>query len=472
MQALPLERAQQRAVTVCLLLMTVALGGCRNRAYNDIYVENMAAEIRDLEDQLYEYDYEYRLLEQKAAALRAENQRLQQSRVSETPRKPGLPELLKDAERALEFKSQDSDLLPDPRDIPGKNDSQPRSILESQPDKPQISRPEEELPSLNLPPSDGLQVPDSDASRPAASPDGQNRSPASPTLNEGFNTDELLPPTIDPGEPIPPPQPIGADRATNWQSSSNALELNLSRIEVPAQLASQQSTLERPDSGLASDSTIDGPPAPTLGTAVIRPATELVKDQRVVELAFHPGLSRAANFDDRTDDDGLYLVLQPLNEAGQMVPIAADLTVLVVDPSQSEGKDVIGRRDYSAREVQAKMQPIGTNQGIHLTMPWNGPNPGGDRVFVLARYTFADGRQVVGEKTIFVSSEGGLKTVWAPRGTSRREVVTASSDTSSEGSDAIFRSSGATSTHSSVVRPAVGNAPAQPAPLPKLAPPQ
>ena len=43
--------------------------------------------------------------------------------------------------------------------------------------------------------------------------------------------------------------------------------------------------------------------------------------------------------DDEADDDGLYLVLQPLNESGEMVPVAADLSVVILDPS--------GRVDWS-----------------------------------------------------------------------------------------------------------------------------
>ncbi len=58
------------------LLSTALAGGCARRAYNDVYVENMAAEIRDLEDQLYEFDGEYRVMEQQLEALRSENARL------------------------------------------------------------------------------------------------------------------------------------------------------------------------------------------------------------------------------------------------------------------------------------------------------------------------------------------------------------------------------------------------------------
>lgn len=209
------------------------------------------------------------------------------------------------------------------------------------------------------------------------------------------------------------------------------LEMNLSRIDLPSQLAGQSSA----------------------AGAKITLATEKVTDTRVVELAFHPTLSRAANFDDAGDDDGLILVLQPKNERGQMVPEAADLSVVVLDPAREGNAARIGRWDYSAEEVRSKMQPIGSNQGIQLTLPWNGPDPSADRVIVFARYTFENGRQVIGQKEIFVSSDGGLRTVWAPRGQSSDAPVVSASAT--------------TSPNPNVVRPAVGTYSPDPAPLPQ-----
>lgn len=109
--------------------------------------------------------------------------------------------------------------------------------------------------------------------------------------------------------------------------------------------------------------------------------------------------------DDRPDDDGLYLVLQPKNERGQMVPVAADLTVFALDPARQGEQAKIGRWEYSAAEVQDKLQPGGSEQGIHLRLPWNGPDPSADRVIVFALYKFDNGRQVMGEKEVFISSK-------------------------------------------------------------------
>ena len=53
------------ARTIALLLCSsvILVGGCRRPAFQEVYVQNMAAEIRELEDIIYEYDHEFRKLE-------------------------------------------------------------------------------------------------------------------------------------------------------------------------------------------------------------------------------------------------------------------------------------------------------------------------------------------------------------------------------------------------------------------------
>jgi hypothetical protein len=202
---------------------------------------------------------------------------------------------------------------------------------------------------------------------------------------------------------MPPPLPVSRDFSNSSdRGQSHDMELNLSRIDVPAQLASN------------------------LGPAQLKLGAEKPTDMKVVEIAFHPSLTRAANFDDEPDDDGLYLVLQPKNAVGQMVPTPAALDIAVLDPSREGDAARIGRWTYSAVEVKAKLQPIGSNQGIHLSLPWNGPDPAADRVIVFIRYTFPDGRQVVNDKHIFVAGKGSMKTVWVPRSTDESPVTAAS----------------------------------------------
>ncbi|RMF37709.1 MAG: hypothetical protein D6753_17130 [Planctomycetota bacterium] len=383
------------------LIGVAMLSGCARQAYNELYIENMAAEIRELEDQLYEYDHEYRILEQHLAALRAENERLK-------------------AQGSTGAGSTSGATPRPPERLPSRA---PGSILE-------FGRPAEESSDSNTPSGEG------ERSAPSQQPE--------------FNPDQLVPPTIEPGEPIDP-QATGETLGLPTDTEDPLLTES-TRIEIPGRLASNVREMKN-----AADQ--EGDPAPQ--------DLEQVTDRRVVELAFHPSLTRAANFDEELDDDGLYLVIQPLNAAGQMVPVAADLAVVVLDPAREGDAARIGRWNFSAQDVASKLQTIGSNRGIHLTLPWQGPDPIADRVIVFTRYTFPDGRQVIGEKTVFVSGPDGRTTTWVPRGgdpaagqnQSVNGIVPAGFQPSSAG-----MSSKAAAIR--IVRPAGGNLQAEPAPAP------
>ncbi len=380
----------------------------------------MANEIRDLEDQLYEYDHQYRLLEQELESLRRQNQQLHAAPQVETPSKRSnlSPPPLKFQPRSSSGPISPGPML-DAEELP----MEPESILESTPPA------SDELPAPSLdrsnPPStdtlptlpNNLQTdkaasesasPNLPAFPPATQPNLRDSTPRAVPSEEDIDAENIMPPPIEFGTPMPPPLPAVTKNADGeLVAPENSLEMNLSRIEVPSRLASTSSTTQ----------------------ATIQVASEKPTDTRVVELAFHPTLSRAINIDDRPDDDGIYLVLLPKNERGQMVPVSAELTIFALDPSREADKAQIGRWEYSAEDVKAKLQPIGSEQGIHFRLPWNGPDPGADRVVVFALYKFENGRQVMGQKEIFVSSDGSRKTVWTPRGTqgaNTDEVVTAS----------------------------------------------
>ncbi|MCA9133594.1 MAG: hypothetical protein KDA45_10585 [Planctomycetales bacterium] len=438
------------AISLSWLCGVAALSGCRNRAYSDLYIENMAAEIRDLEDQLYEYDHEYRLLEQELASLRQQNLQLMSPRDAEkSPAQQRLSPAT-DPQDKLEFSPIDrADAPSRAKERPEAMPGDPQSILESPSTvRPEAAAPSDELPAPAVPrsPMPPSSLPGLGPSDSPALPDTLPEPPAGRQPEGGdFEFEELLPPTIEPGEPMPPQAPLSAKLDAARLAPEDDLELNLSRISVPGQLAAQTSP------------------------AKMQVATETITDRRVVELAFHPSLSRAINLDEQTDDDGLFLVLQPRNESGQMIPEAADLSVVVLDPAREGSAASLGRWDYSAHDVKAKMQPIGSDQGIHLTLPWKGADPTADRVIVFARYTYENGRQVIGQKEIFISDGGGLKTVWAPRAPRSGPAGQPRADVAQATHRTPLHQAG----QSSVVRPAAGSTPTgEPAPPPRFPAPR
>jgi hypothetical protein len=73
----PLKNGNLRWLLRLLVVGGLAfLPACRQAAFNEYYVENMAAEIRALEDRIYEYDSAYQSLEIENEDLKAKCERL------------------------------------------------------------------------------------------------------------------------------------------------------------------------------------------------------------------------------------------------------------------------------------------------------------------------------------------------------------------------------------------------------------
>lgn len=408
------------------IVSTSLAGGCARRAYNDVYVENMAAEIRDLEDQLYEFDGEYRVLEQQLEAARAEAARL----------RGALP--------APKNRTLKQETIPNNPSSPSDGMSSdyfvPRAGASSNPLPPATSSKTtpSAAPSLDVSPGAPLNPTTPKSSPPANKPPGNTPSltpaplpaPKPAPGADQFNPNDLLPPTIEPGEPMPPNMPapslpapslpgpsmpgLGINPANPvTMQSDNGLELELGQIKLPAQLASLQ-TGNQPDESVVR-------------SAQIHPAAEMPSDTRIVDIKFHPSLCRAVNSDQQGDDDGLYLVLQPYNTSGEFVPLPADLMVLALDLSREEKKATIGRWTLSSADVKSKMNPIGSSQGIHLSLSFSGPAPQCDRVLVFAYYTLPDGRRVVAEQEVMLNNLHRQNAIWVPR--SKGEVRTVGHET-------------------------------------------
>lgn len=364
-------------------ILCASMVGCHRRGYTDLYVDAMASDIRDLQDQLYEYDHEYRLLEQELESLRRQN--ASQSEIHRTtPQAEPVPS------SPLQFQPRDELPRPERGSVsPQQNslDNLPNRNPREQSTLPSIITEPEGLRTAPAPAPEEIQPAPSNL--PAFPSGGSGGGSDSPT-DFDFDPDEISIPSITTSSVQPPkvsPRKLDA-------SPESDLEIGLSQIELPLQLTST---------------------ADANRGAKINEATEVIADRRVVELAFHPILCRSVNFDDDDQEDGVFLVLQPRNQGGQFVPVPALLTVEIIDQSRETTKSQIGFWEYSIAEVKDKIQPIGSQQGIHLTLPWNGPNPKADRITVRATYIFENGRQIASQKELFISGPGKLKTVWTPR---------------------------------------------------------
>ena len=463
-----------RGWLVVAVVIVCTLTGCRNRAYTELYVDNMAAEIRAMEDLVNSYEHEYRALENQHASLKRENERLRQaiqgsqhsriesgssggpsgvlefrprqpleeSQATDTLRIPKEPSTEKAAESASPNTPPRASILdsnPPEKSVPSKsqqdNSQSPQNGRSAPLDLPKVEMPD--LPS-NIPPvTDGILPPPNQPD-----PKGSTTDSASPRRKLDGEPVLLAPPTIELGEPSPPRHPLQVSQNPGAKRGApNQLEINLGRIEIPGQLSSHVQT------GVQS------------GLPRSQKSSDVITDRRIVEIGFHPTLCRGNNSDSSPGDDGLYLVLQPRNERGQVIPQAGDLSIAAIDPTRNGNSVQVGNWHFSASQLQEKIQPIGSSQGIHLSLPWNGTGPNSERVEVVVLLTLDGGKRLQNEKTIYVSRSGNDRAVWVPRGNADSVNRTASHTEPLD--DSGRRVAGST-----VVRPATAIMPRNPAPRP------
>ena len=138
-------------------------------------------------------------------------------------------------------------------------------------------------------------------------------------------------------------------------------------------------------------------------------------DQKMVEIAFHPTMCRGHNFDDKPGDDGLYLVVTPMNSAGQVVNQTGTLTVVVEDPAAPKEEARVGAWEFTPEQLDELLEPVGASQGFHLRLPWTDKVPSGKVVSVYILHTSATGRKLVNQREVHLRIPSSEQPIWTPR---------------------------------------------------------
>lgn len=353
-----------------LLLLVLGMSGCAQRAYNELYVENMASEIRLLEDRIYEYDAEYRALENELIDLQTVNEGLEaklRAAEQEQTNARFQPKAKSSSDKPLE---------------PKRAEPKPAEPKPAEP-KPKESTPVTPKESLKLPPSDPLQLevetPEPPALKPPAKPD----------------SGDLPAPKVDskPAIPIPdkPILPEGASSAPRGLPSSvKSASFEERRIDAP--------TLARHES-------------PNHET---KKNIEVVQDNRVRQIDFHPGLCRGLNKDGKPGEEGIALVLVPRNIKQEFILARGNVTIVMEEASDS-GTRRLGRWDYRPEEVAELLEPVGSSQGIHLQLLWQEAVPESQTVDVYVRFTDEQGIAMVNHRQIHLRKSSQGQSTWTPR---------------------------------------------------------
>jgi hypothetical protein len=426
--------ASLRFVLVTILALCSAALGCRQAAFNEYYVEAMAAEIRDLEDRIYEYDSAYQAVEIENENLRAKFERLRQKL------------------QALEASKGQSSSRPESRSTPNSLQN-PMPSLDLSPVEP----------AYQLGPNETIElVP--------TTPSTTEIIPApTPAPSRNFQTEPLVPPSVPPSlaSPAPTPWPSAAPTPASPSGSSGSGLPGLPPVNpngdiLPPAASDNPNTTSKPKTGKSSLSDLSqeftmppsmirsaqqpGRPAPNppslpptnpssirqgkivlplseskekladinFAGEVVKASAEIVRDTKIVEVGFHPTLSRGHNFDGKPGDDGIYIVVVPRNQHGESINEAGALTVIAEETIEGEPHR-ISAWEFSAKQLEESLEPIGVSQGFHLKLPWKKGPPQGRTIQVFLKFALEDGRTLVNRTEIVLSKPSNRQLQWTPR---------------------------------------------------------
>ncbi len=379
------------------LLSIVAASGCRGRATDDVYRARMANEIRVLEDQLYDADYQNRVLRDRLNQHSGSDQGVS-SAPGLTPHVPseiqqpivdgalGQPTIdphpmVIQSPMGTPIETIDGYDVLDLDQVPMGDpfvDDRPSEIPAPEPD------PTNSVPNSNSP--DNLPAPLNDLPAPLKDP------PAFEQIPSGTGMPLPAPPTdeqID-NQPIirgdvVPPNVDGTDPPGKVPIPSDSRTLKYDAIPTP-------------------------PPAlpTTLPAFTGPPETEQIAVPDHLKL--HAGLSGGHQFDTDREIDGLYLVINVVDENGRHLSlndfdVDAELSVVVLEADDSddgdlvdseppasetsENDDQVGRWDFSPDQVR-KMVRTTPVDGIHIPIQWKDRMPESKEVIVHIRMAAAE----------------------------------------------------------------------------------
>jgi hypothetical protein len=240
------------------------------------------------------------------------------------------------------------------------------------------------------------------ARRPSASP-----ATPPPSRRDAPVDHDLSPPQIDVGDPDDTGSDAAGSEEVSTPGGAGAMSLE-SRGETESSSGAEPGTLLLPPP--ASDGAKESTRATLNGPRVVPTAATIASnDRRVVRVALDPARSGGADFDGKRGDDGVTVLVQPKNGAGQVVLDPGAISVAVLDPNRSAEEARVARWDLDAKQVAKLAENPEGNKGFKLHFAWPDQPPGSTLLRLYVRYASADGEHFDSEQEIHIELPEGAR---------------------------------------------------------------
>jgi hypothetical protein len=125
-------------------------------------------------------------------------------------------------------------------------------------------------------------------------------------------------------------------------------------------------------------------------------------DVEVSRIVLNSRLTGGYDFDGKPGDEGLLVVVEPQNAAGQYVALPGDLVIEVLDPSVQGPASRLAQWQFDASETVPHLRQTLLGRGFHLQLPWPLHPPTSSKLQVIASYRTPTGTRLADRRDIRV----------------------------------------------------------------------
>ena len=114
----------------------------------------------------------------------------------------------------------------------------------------------------------------------------------------------------------------------------------------------------------------------------------------IQQVLINPTNTFAKDYDQDGGDDGVQLLIQPLDAQGRVIARASDVVVSIIDAKETGEAQRIGLWKLESYQVESYVSNERGREGLLLDLPWQRRVPTNRDLIVFVRYTTASGKKL------------------------------------------------------------------------------